>query len=238
MTPPVGDQVYRVPVAGGVVAMRVCRPAGAARARAVVVEQEAPAACAGEVAQWFVRRGYVAALPVAREVDAGPCASPNYVQAGLAGAADVSAAVAFVTGLGFVQPDRAVVIGEGSGGWATVAYGSLPHAPVSALVAVGPGLGGHARGVAGQTCRADLLAYSAAYFATTDRTPMVWVFARNDGNVGPASAKAMAQSYQSAGGALQFEPVGGFDGDGRLLSGAGGSAVWGPIVEGYLAGVP
>jgi pimeloyl-ACP methyl ester carboxylesterase len=135
-----------------------------------------------------------------------------------------------------VQPDRAVVVGQSTGGWATIAYGSLPHPKVSALISMAGGRGGQANGVPGQTCRADLLAYSAAYFATTNRTPMLWIYAANDSNFSPDTARAMAQSYQAAGGALQYEPLPAFDGDGHtLFLGQGGSAIWGPIVERYLS---
>ena len=247
------DQTFRVPEhfsSGPAIAltMRVCRPRTDAAARAVVINHATPdddasrqvmlaAACTSEVAQWFLARGYVVALPLRRGHGApgplaespGPCATPNDVQAGLAGAADIAAVVDDLATLPFVQPNRMVVIGEGSGGWATTAYDSLPHPRVSALVSV-------AGSPAGPPCRADLLAYSAAYYATASNTPMLWIYAANDPVIPPKAAGAIARSYQTAGGALQLEQVGRFGADGRtLLSGLGGSALWGKLIDHYLS---
>jgi dienelactone hydrolase len=247
------DQIHRVPekLAGGgtlTLTMRVCRPLADAPARVVILNHATPAAqadrqqmqpesCTGPAAQWFLTHGYVVALPLRRghgdtgpwPEDPGSCTAPNYVQAGLAGAADIAAAVDYAITLPYVQPDRAIVAGGGSGGWATLAYGSLPHPKVSALISIGGSS-------AGQTCRGDLLAYSAAYFATTTRSPVLWISAANDPAIGPQTAKSVAQSYQAAGGALQFEPAPAFDGNGAtLLFAPTGPAIWGKLVAQYLS---
>ena len=46
----------------------------------------------------------------------------------------------------------------------------------------------------------------------------------------------MWREFTAAGGEADFEPLGPFGEDGhRLFFGAGGSRIWGPLVERYLA---
>jgi len=68
---------------------------------------------------------------------------------------------------------------------------------------------------------------------------MLWVYAANDSFFSPAIALAMYAAFTTAGGKATLIQPGPFDGDGhRLFFGKGGSAIWGPIVETYLAGQP
>jgi hypothetical protein len=80
-----------------------------------------------------------------------------------------------------------------------------------------------------------LLADAAGHFGKTARTPMLWIYTENDSYFAPSIAHAMYRSFTSAGGVASLEQPGPYDSDGhKLFFGAGGSAIWGPLVERYL----
>jgi pimeloyl-ACP methyl ester carboxylesterase len=257
----VREELHWVPVQDGggqsqQLIARVCRPAAGAPAPVAVINHGSPsdgenrramqpAGCASEPAQWFLRRGYVVMFPLRRGYGAsggelaessGACDSPDYVHAGVESARDVAAAVRYATGLPFVRRDGVVVVGQSLGGWATLAFAAVPHPPLAALISMAGGRGGHA--VAGMegNCRPDLLVAAAGAFGRTARTPMLWVYARNDSYFAPELARAMHRAFTAAGGqaALAQPTFGGGEGHG-LFYASGGSRVWGPLVEAYLA---
>ena len=146
-----------------------CRPSGDARATVVVINHGSPSnrmrpfkalfPCDDEASAWFLRRGFVVVEALRRGYGAtggdwaesyGACDEADYLDAGLAGARDVDATVRTALALPFARPDGAVVIGQSAGGWATLAYSSLPHPGVAALILMAPGRGGHAGGRGGR----------------------------------------------------------------------------------------
>jgi hypothetical protein len=65
---------------------------------------------------------------------------------------------------------------------------------------------------------------------------MLWIYAENDSFFAPSIARSMWQAFTTAGGKADLKQLGVFDDDGhRLFFGSGGSAIWGPLVEQYLA---
>jgi hypothetical protein len=65
---------------------------------------------------------------------------------------------------------------------------------------------------------------------------MLWVYAANDTYFAPPIATALYQAFTAAGGTADLVRPEPYDGDGhRLFFGPGGSAIWGPVVERYLA---
>ncbi len=255
------DQVYALSmaVAEGRTAriyVRVCRPEGDIPARLVVINHGSPAnsedrprmqiqSCDQEAAQWFLTRGYVVAFPLRRGYGAsggdwaesyGGCDEADYFRAGLETALDINAAVEAVTSLPLVRPDGVVVVGQSAGGWGTIAYDSVAHPKVVAFIVMAGGRGGHLHGEPNRNCHPELLAQAAGRYGATATTPMLWVYAENDTFFRPAIARALYQSFTRSGGRATFEQPGHFDGDGHhLFFGQGGSAIWGPIVEKYLA---
>ena len=258
------DQLVAIPVTDGSgqtsqMQARVCRPAGDAPARLVVINHGSPpnpserprmtvGSCSGEAARWFLARGYVVVFPLRRGYGAtggawaegyGSCDRADYVTGGLETARDIGAAVDYATALPFVRPTGVVVLGQSAGGWGAIAYDSLPHPKVSAFVVMAGGRGGHEDNRPNNNCHPDLLAQAAGQFGATAPTPMLWVYAANDSFFGPPIAEALHTAFTAAGGKTIFIQPGPFDGDGhRLFFGRGGSAIWGPMVEPYLAGQP
>jgi dienelactone hydrolase len=203
--------------------------------------------CDQEAARWFLTREYVVAFPLRRGYGAtggewaesyGPCKRADYFHAGLETARDIDAAVQALTTLPFVRPDGVVIVGQSAGGWGTIAYDSVPHPRVSAFIVMAGGRGGHLHDRPNENCHPERLAAAAARYGASATTPMLWVYALNDTFFGPPIAQALYKSFAGAGGHADFEQPNSFDSDGhRLFFGPGGSAIWGPLVERYLAGV-
>jgi dienelactone hydrolase len=235
---------------------RVCRPASDAPGRLVVINHGSPpdaasrplmklGRCDSEAAQWFLDRGYVVVFALRRGYGAtggdfaesyGQCDDADYVSAGIETARDINAIVIYATTLPYVQPDGVVVVGQSAGGWGTIAYDSLPHPKVAAFVVMAGGRGGHEHDRPNTNCHPERLAAAAGHYGATATTPMLWVYAANDSFFGPSIAQALYAAFTKAGGRAEFEQPGPYDDDGHnLFFGHGGSAIWGPIVERYLA---
>ena len=255
------DQLHSVPVTDATgqtiqLQARVCRPAGDAPGRLVIINHGSPpnaavrprmqlGSCSQEAAQWFLKRGYVVAFALRRGYSAtggawaegfGDCADADYVRAGLETARDINAVVNYATALPFVRPDGAVVVGQSAGGWGAIAYDSQPHPKVAAFVVMAGGRGGHQGNVPNRNCHPERLADAAARYGVTAATPMLWVYAANDSYFAPSIATALHGAFVAGGGKADLEQAGPYDGDGhRLFFGPEGAAVWGPMVERYLA---
>jgi len=235
---------------------RLCRPMTDAPARLVVINHGLPAdashrtnmepgPCSGEAAQWFLHRGYIVAFPLRRGYGTtggawaeghGPCDNADFFHAGIETARDIDAAVEGLTKLPFVRPDGVVVVGHSVGGWGTIAYDSMPHPKVSALIAMAPGHGGHHDLVPYNLCAPDRLIEAAGRYGATASTPMLWIYADNDTFFVPSLARAIDQSFTAGGGKVEFEQFGRYSNDGHnFFFEPGASDVWGPIVEQYLA---
>jgi dienelactone hydrolase len=251
---PFGDEASDVQLVG-----RVCRPDVPGRRPVVVINHGAPsrpedrlemqpASCTSEPAQWFNARGYIVVFALRRGFggstgpvveNSGICSNPAYLRSGLTSAQDVEAVVRYATSLPDALPTGAIVAGLSTGGWATIAYNSLPHPRVVGLINMAGGRGGHAFGEAGENCRPDLLVAAAKRFGETGISPMLWVYALNDSFFPPALAQEMAAAYNRSGGRAGLVQPAAYGADGHgLFYAPGGSRIWGPIVDSYLATLP
>jgi hypothetical protein len=87
--------------------------------------------------------------------------------------------------------------------------------------------------------RPDLLIDAVGRFGQTATTPMLWVYSENDSYFAPPIAASLYDAYTRNGGKAEFVQVGPYGNDGhRLFLGTGGSQIWGPLVESYLARQP
>src|SRR5262249_4101303 len=197
---------------------RICRPPGDAPARFVVLAHgtfpnnrgAVPGRCETETARWFLDRSFIVVMALRRGYGAtgGPWAEgtyhqpgDDYLRPGLETARDIRASVDYAAALPFARPDAAVVIGHSGGGWGTIAYNSLPHPHVSALISMAGGRGQEITkdGLSG-VWRPDLLAEAAAQFGRTATTPMLWVYSENDRYFNPATAALLYDAFTRNGG--------------------------------------
>lgn len=255
------DRVVGIPVTGAdgqvsAIQTRICRPDSDAPAGLVVINHGAPANsaarprmqlhhCDEEATRWFLTRGYVVAFPLRRGYGANggiapeastSCRETDFVRSGLETARDIQAVVQHLVTLPFLRPDRVVVLGQSAGGWGSVAYDSVAHPRVTAFISMAGGRGGHYELRPNNNCHPERLVEAAGHFGATATTPMLWIYTANDSFFAPALATAMHDAFTKAGGHAEFIQPGAFGSDGHeLFFGRGGSAIWGPPVERYLA---
>lgn len=254
--PPPAETLISIPMRdeqGAVqhLAARLCRPPGPWPAPLVVINHGAPAAredaplmvptsCGSAPARWFESRGYAVLFALRRGfggstgeiASSGSCENPDYAVAGLTEARDIAALVTYGRSLPGIARDGTVVMGQSTGGWAVIAYDTLPHPPLAGMIVMAGGRGARP---GGSNCRPNRLVQAAGTFGAASRTPMLWVYARSDASFGPQTAIALHTAFTRAGGQARLAQPD-FPGPNghRLLYADGGEAVWGPIVGRYL----
>jgi dienelactone hydrolase len=237
---------------------RLCRPPGETPARLVVYVHGSPAdaaarvrvgppACDSEAFRWFLERGYAVLASVRRGYGAtggpfaegGQCEHEDFIRSGLESTRDVAATIDYAATLPFLRPQGMVVVGLSTGGFATIAYDSVPHPRVTALINFSGGRGGHRDNKPNYNCSPENLPVATARFGATASTPMLWIYQANDSFFNPELAGAMFAAFTKAGGQADYHANSAFGTDGHdMFVLRGGSAIWGPMVERYLATRP
>ena len=254
-----GEQTVSIPAAGSAgVAMqgRLCRPRGAEQPRLVIINHGSPpdaaarvhmelTSCGSEAVRWFLERGYAVMLVLRPGYGAtgGPwtegydgCASADFYRLGLETAAQIQRMVDYAATLPDLDHQHMVLVGQSAGGWGVLAYDSLPHPRVSAFIDMAGGRGGHYRGQPASNCRPQTLVEAAGRYGRSATTPMLWIYTGNDSYFGPELARAMHQSFVEGGGTAELVQPAAYGSDGHhLFFGPRGTALWGPVVERYLA---
>ena len=237
--------------------VRLCLPSASTPSRVVIMNHGSPPRasdrpstngfrCESEPAKWFLDRHYLVAAPIRRGYGVsggkwsesyGSCSEgPDFIHAGLETARDIHAVTEYVASLPEALPEQMVVVGQSAGGWGTIAYNSVAHPRVSAMINMAGGRGGHFGGAPNQNCRPDFLATAAGIYGQTARTPMLWIYSENDSFFDPSIAASLFQSFMSGGGQGQLIQLPPFGRDGhQVFAGPGGSGVWGRAFEEYLS---
>ena len=252
---PIAEQHWRIPAPGGSVLMdTLVMRSRTVRGRQplVVINHGSPVDGNREgvtsrfdvLASWFVARGYIAVLPLRRGYGAtggyfaegdGRCDAPDFFGAGLQGAADIQATIDYMRRQAFIAPDRSVVVGHSTGGWASLALASLNPPGIQAIVNFAGGRGAHAVGSGIQLCSTPELVRAAGRYGSTARIPTLWIYAGNDKIFGPALAKQMAETYARQGGSVDLQLVPPFRGNGHdLATNLNGQSVWEPILARFF----
>jgi dienelactone hydrolase len=200
------------------------------------------------VATWFVRHGYVVALPQRPgHGETGgtylegirSCDNADFERAGLGAAASIQAAVDYLTGEPFVRKDGVVLVGHSAGGWGALAAASREPRAVRAVINFAGGLGGRSYGKPNRNCAPERLIEAAGIFGRTIRIPTLWLYAANDTYFGPALSKSMADAFQDAGGPVEYHLLPAFGQDGHALMAAPAAVpIWAPIVARFLQLAP
>jgi dienelactone hydrolase len=191
------------------------------------------------VAMEFVRRGYAVAIVMRRGYGTSGGAytegvacerDGNFTASGLIAAADIRAALDFVSKREDVDPNLMIAAGESAGGFSSIALSS--NAP-RGLVAVISFAGGRGSTGPHQICQQDKLLQAFANYGRTSRVPTLWIYADNDSFFGPKVAQQFVNAFKSTGGIAEFiaHPRHGEDGHNFVYRGIG---LWTNYVDDFL----
>ena len=196
------------------------------------------------LAQWFLARGYVVALPQrpGHGQTGGPyledqkgCARADFRNASLATADSIETALRYMTAQPYVRRTGVLVVGQSAGGWGAIALASRNPAGVSAVISFAGGRGGRSNDKANTNCAPNLLVESAGAFGRGARVPTLWIYAENDSYFGPALSRRMVDAYRAAGGIAEYRLLPPYGADGHtLIEMRDGAAIWGPLLGNFL----
>lgn len=257
------DELIQVPIDDGTGQQRmmqghICRPVAIEKPQLVIINHGSPpnsddrpgmkvTACDTEAVQWFVQQHYAVVLVLRLGYgetggpwteDYGNCQHADYYKAGMETARQIDAIVNYAVTLPNVDPNDVIVVGQSAGGWGTIAYSSMAHPKVSALINVSGGRGGHYQDRPNNNCRSDALVSAAGEFGKTSKTPMIWIYTGNDSYFAPEITDAMLKAYLQSGGQAHLYRIDKYGRDGhQLFFGHGGFELWGPLVAQYLSSI-
>ena len=192
-------------------------------------------------AREFARRGWTTVVVMRRgygdsgggsNEDAGPCGNPDYYDSGRESAKDLRATIAYLATRPEVDATQIISVGISAGGFATVA---LTADPPPGLVAAISFAGGRGSRKPDEVCSPAVLVNAFREFGRKSRTPMLWVYADNDHFFGPQIAAEFYEAFRSAGGQATFIHAAAFRRDGHGLFSLGGTPLWTPMVDEFLA---
>lgn len=188
----------------------------------------------------FAQRGYAVASIMRRgfghsdgpfaETLSGPCDDRDYLGVARIAAEDVTGALAALRGEPWVEPDRVLLMGHSTGGFAVTAAAASNAAGVVGVL----NFEGAHGSVPGHTCSPDRLVADAGIFGSTARIPALWLYAENDRSAPPALGRRMFDAYVASGAPAQFQILPPFGVDGHAMVPMGPADVWLPAVESFL----
>jgi dienelactone hydrolase len=165
------------------------------------------------IREW-VRRGYAVVVPVRRGYGAsggdkfgdsyGTCSRPDFWRAGEGAALDLLATIEWAKTQQDLDPKRWLLVGQSSGGFASIYSASKRPEGLVAVLAFAPGRGGRPDTHPGLPCAPDPVARLFASITPSIAVPVLWFYAENDEYFGPAAAKLWFESFRAAGGRGDF----------------------------------
>ena len=226
------------------------RPAGPGPFPLVVLSHGTPRNPEQRVAQgrltysvqaWkFVSMGFAVVIPMRRGYghsegsyaeDEGPLDQANFYGAGVESARDLRATVEYVSSLPFIDPQRLVLAGHSSGGFASLILASRGLPGVRGIINFNGGRGSAAR----FNCSPDRLIEACGLAGRTTRVPTLWIYSENDSYFPPRLAREMHAAFHRAGGRGEFVMLPPFCEEGHFLfTDVRGLALWTPVVSRFL----
>ncbi|MBR0852995.1 alpha/beta hydrolase family protein [Bradyrhizobium liaoningense] len=170
--------------------------------------------------------------PAAAETLSGTCDDRDYLAVGRIAAEDVTGAVAALRGEPWAEPDRILLMGHSTGGFAVMAAAANNPAGVVGVLnfegahgAIGPG----------RICSPDRLVADAGIFGRTARTAALWLYSENDRLAPPALGRRMYDAYVASGAPAQWQDLPPFGVEGHAMVPMGPADNWWPAVESFLS---
>jgi dienelactone hydrolase len=180
----------------------------------------------------ILRRGFGHSGGPFAERYSSPCDDRDYLRVGQASAEDMTGAVAALRHEPWVDPDRIVLLGVSTGGFAVTAAAATNPPGVVGVLSFAGGRGSVAPD---KVCGADRLVADVGTFGRTARVPALWVYAENDHYFPPALAHRMFEAYTAAGAPAKLRMLPPFGPDGHMfLTFAPPEQLW-SLTEGFLA---
>jgi dienelactone hydrolase len=218
-------------------------PRGIGEAFRTAIAQQSPADLLGPAVA-FAQRGYAAVSIMRRgfgrsegrftEGLTGTCNNRDYLAVGRIAAEDVTGALATLRGEPWADPDRVLLLGHSTGGFAvTAAAANNP----SGVVGILDFAGGHGSAGPDWVCSPDHIVADAGIFGRTARVPALWIYSENDHYIPAALARRMFEAYVASGAPAQLQMLAPFGVEGHPTVVMGPAELWWPSVEGFLNGL-
>jgi dienelactone hydrolase len=190
----------------------------------------------GYAAVVVLRRGFGHSDHPFRETERGSCAARDYRHTGDISADDVLAAVAALRGTPaaypWVDPDRVILAGISTGGFAVTAASARNPKGVLGVIDFAGGRGSRAEN---DVCDPDALVSAMRAWGETARVPALWMWAENDRYFAPKLGRRMFEAYVEGGAPANFHLNPAFGADGHALFPSAPTELWwGPVAE-FLA---
>jgi dienelactone hydrolase len=186
--------------------------------------------------KFFLSLGCVVVIPMrcgysnsgGKLVDVRDCDLTEYA---LENADDIESVVTWVREQSDLKNRKIVLIGQSTGGLATMAYSSLTEQRVDAIINMHGGM----RPTTPDACVLDAWIKAFATFAKTSSPESLWLYTANDHSSNPKFISWLYGSFVNAGGKAELHQLPAFKHDGHGLFGdPDGRAIWEPIVMNYL----
>jgi dienelactone hydrolase len=149
---------------------------------------------------------------------------------GLENAKDVEDVVVWLSTQPQLKSRKLIVIGQSTGGVATMAYSSLASNQAAAILNFHGGMR-----PTQQQCLWQARVDAFADYARTSKPASLWVYTANDHSSNQPYIAKLHQAFTAAGGKAALAQLPAFEDDGHYLFGRpDGEAIWQPLVRKYL----
>lgn len=192
-------------------------------------------------AAWFAERGFAVAVALRRgfgdsegefSEHSGPCGDRDYLAEGRATAADMLGIVRFMQRQAFVDPTRAIIVGQSGGGLGALTLATDPPPGVIGVISFA---GARGSKEPGKVCCEERLVDAMASLGSRNRLPGLWLFSENDQYFGPALADRLYAAYATASpAAVTFARLPPFGSDGHRVLYDADPAFWSGPVAAFL----
>lgn len=192
----------------------------------------------------FVNRGFAVIVPIRRGFGAtggdyaeyiGKCASPIYYEACRSAGSDIVATVNYATNRPDIHPDCVILVGQSTGGFASLAAASMNPRGLIAVINFSGGHGGDPAAHPGVPCDPQSLRAALAKISETIKVPVLWHYAENDKYFSPSYAREWFSVFEKAGGKgrLVIQPPYGKDGH-SLFTSTAAIPIWTKAFDTFL----
>jgi dienelactone hydrolase len=165
--------------------------------------------------------------------DSGNCVDKDYAGAIGPAVQQIAAALAYARKQSHVDPTRHLVVGQSTGGFASVAYAAGNPGGLIGYVNFAGGVGGDPVKHPGVPCQPERIARAYGDFGRTTHVPNLWIYTENDQYFAPRYSRSWHRAFAAGGSPTQFVLQEPFGEDGHRLMGEGRPR-WSPLMDEFL----